>query len=473
MKFIGVVNVKKLLYIESKWVNFIFVISIISTLVSLYEVNNSNYSLMWSLPTTYCVLTLIFRKIYERPTYDYGIGFWFINIALMARYAITPIAIVFTNVYGRLGPTPSSEYFTKAYLLMIYEMVGIFLTIRLMTLLLKNKTKKKKENEFFNGNYVVIGVFLALAFVILMKYPGSIIPSNLFVISTEGGESLSQFQSNGTINTLRIAFKMTFFLTVVSIFNERYKKDNRIIWAFMSLGLLFMFLGSLTGSSRWGIIFNSVIGTYILLELYPKVKYIILISIITLVVVSFISISIYKFYYILGDSENQVSGVIEKMLTMFEDYFSGPRLVAQSIEMTKIYSRQINSETLLNELVVPIPFIHKLLPNPENMCNLYFNCYNLGNPETCWLIIPMVGQGYSIFGFIFAPIFTVTCEAISLFFDSCASKTSAYELKYLFLYTSIWGAVCVGLCTQIIFTWIMSSFITIYILYKLNRMICL
>ena len=473
MGFIGVMNVKKLLCIKSKWVNFIFIISIFSILISLYDVSNENYGLMWTLPTVYCILTLVFRKIYEKPAYNYGIGFWSINIVLMLRYAITPMAIVFTDVYGRIGPTPSREYFVQAFLLMIYELICIFLTIRIATALLAGKIKNEKKADFFNNNYLVITIFLVLCLAILMKYPGSIVPNNLFIIKTEGGESLSAYKSDGTINTLKTAFKMTLFLMAISILNKKYKKDERNIWAILSLGFLILLLGMLTGSSRWGIILNAVIGTYILLKLYPKLKCVILVSIGSLVTVSFLSISIYKFYYIIGDSENQVGAVIEKMLTMFEDYFSGPRLVAQSIEMTKMYKNQITINTLINEFVTPIPFIHKLLSNPKDLCNLYFNYYNLGDADACWLIIPMIGEGYSMLGFIFAPIFTVVCEALSVYYDNLASKTSAYELKYIYLYTSIWSSLCLGLCSQIIFTWITSSFMSIYVLYKLNRKICL
>lgn len=461
--------------IKSKWVSTVLILGIISTIINLYSNKNVNYRLVFLLPLSYSILNLLFKNMYEVPKYKYGLGFWSINIVMLCRYVITPIAIIFTNVYGRIGPDPSIESFTTAVIIMIYEMICVFLVLYITTNFLKSKKIRIDDNKncFFNNNYIVISLFLVASLVILSPYPGSIIPKDLFVISTEGGTALKDFETNGIISAISEAFKLAVFLYLISLINKLFKKNENKIWPIISIVILLVFIGLKTSQSRWGLTLNAVVGTYIIIQLYPKFKKLTYLIIGSVVIISFISISLYKFYYLVGsDSNNQVIDVLGKMLTMFEDYFSGPRLVAQAVEMKKQFSSSISFNTFINGLLVPIPFLNKLADSVD-LSNLYFNAYNLGYIGQQWLILPMVGEGYSLLGLIGAPLFTIICEGLAIFFDYMAVKNNKYEFKYILFYASIWCSLCLGFCTQIVFTWLAGSFLVIYILFVVNSKVYL
>lgn len=472
------IKCKKKLYISSKWIISIILLSTISTIICLYFNKNRNYNLMYIIPLSYGILTVLFSNIYQNPKYNYGLGFWAINIIMTIRYIITPMAIIVTNVYGRIGPEPSYQSYKFALYLMVYEMIFIFIGITVSLNVIKRKSNylkdEKKDNKinFFNNNYIIIITFLIVAFVILIPYPGSIVPKNLFIISTKGGKALSDFETNGIISSIIEGFKLTLFLFFISLNYKLYKKSKKRIIPIISLIILIIFLGMKTSSSRWALIINAIIGTYMLIKLYPKFKKVILITIFTIVIISFVSISIYKFYYMIDSTSNKSLEIIKEMLTMFEDYFSGPRLVAQSIEVKSMFNSSISLDTFLNTIFIPIPFVNDFFNN-TNLINVYFNIYNLGPIETPWLIVPMIGEGYSLLGVLGAPLFTVFFECLAINFDYKASINNGFEFKYLLLYASIWCALCLGFYTQIIFTWIFSTFIPIYILFKINQKICL
>ncbi|MGU9380704.1 hypothetical protein ACV3Z3_04180 [Clostridium perfringens] len=456
-------------FLKSKWVISVILFGMLSGIICLYINENEEYNLMFLLPICYSILTLIFKKMYDNPTYKYGLGFWSANIVMFCRYIITPIAVNMTKTYGRIGPDPSKESFKLAFILMIYELICIFITMRITTYYFKNKNNRE-DYSFFNNKYLIITLFLILGIIILLPYPGSIIPKNLFLIKTEGGQKLSEYTANGTITAISETVKLVMFLYAISILYKIYNKNKSRLIPFVSLIILIMFLGLKTGASRWAIIINAILGTYLLIKLYPKFKKVIIITIVSIVSISFISISIYKFYYILWDSNNKILDVITEMFTMFEDYFSGPRLVGQAIEMKKFYNINISLNTFINGILMPIPFINNLV-NPKDIINIYFNAYNFGYIGQQWLILPMVGEGYSFFGIIGTPIYTILCQILVIIFDYKGSYENKYEFKFIFFYASIWCSLSLGFCSQIVFTWLFSSFIVLYVLFKVNSII--
>lgn len=459
--------------IGSKWVLLVLISAVITTVLTIYKSEDYNYKYLYIIPLTYAILTIIFRNIYINKRYNYGLGFWSINIVMFLRYIITPLAIIITQVYGRLGPTPENRIFKIAYFLMIYEMIVVFITILITTYYIPKIVKIKTGNTRLLGKKnIILVMFLGLAFVILLKYPGSIIPNNLFIIKTEGGNKLVEFQKSGIISAIAGTFKLTLFLLGIYWSKKLYNRTNSKIYPILSLIILIIFLGLKTSESRWGILINAILGAYLLISLYPNFKKLIILSILLLVIVSFLSISLYKFFYLLNDNNNPIIDVINNMLTMFEDYFSGPRLVAQAIDTNNIYNNNITFETLINGLLTTVPFVNNYADSKDIM-NIYFNAYNFGYIGRNVLIIPMIGEGFSLFGIIGAPILTIIFEALSVLFDVKAVYNRRYEFKYIYYYASIWCSLCLGFCSQIILTWLFGMFVCQFLLFKTNEKITL
>ena len=86
----------------------------------------------------------------------------------------------------------------------------------------------------------------------------------------------------------------------------------------------------------------------------PKAFYIVL-SIV--VFVTFTSISIYRFSWALQLSSNPYVDVFRILFAQFQEYFSGPRVVAQGMDMVDAFWNQYDISTLVNDFLGSIPLL--------------------------------------------------------------------------------------------------------------------
>ena len=447
-------------------------ISIIVCLIVLFSNVADGYEFLFCLPLFFSILLILFFRMYFYPLYDYGIGFWSVNIVMFIRYTITPLMIILSENYSGFGPNPTKDSMYLAVFMMIYEMIIAFLVIRLTAQSCRESQRKlydfKPRSYTILKPYFLVGIFAAFAGMILIPYPQLLIPQEIFFLSEQYTRVTIDATFSGALGIISKSFKIVLLLFALAIFKKMYDKKQSTVFVYLS-GLAFLiFIGLNTGTSRWTILIWMLIAIVILTQLYPRQGKLMRNIIVALGFASIISISMYKFSWAIANAEKPLVQIFSIMSSQFQDYFSGPRTVAQAIEMKELFGTQISLSTLLNDFIGSIPFISNYV-NQSNRLNVYFNLYNYIPVGNTSLIVPMVGCGYAYLGLIFAPIFTALCELGAVKFDYAYRKERKVEFQIIYIYAAIWLSLCMGFNTQIIFGFFVTTFIPLWILFYCNK----
>ena len=279
-------------------------------------------------------------------------------------------------------------------------------------------------------------------------------------------------QFSGFVILLNSCMRISILILCFDYFKKRFDKSKHFIYPLLSCMVFVLYMALLTGTARWVILISAISGVYVLVWYYPKYRKFIKGSILITLVLSIISITIYKFFRITTQNEWQLSLLIEELLKQFGVYFSGARNVGQAIEMKASFGNSISANTLINDFVGSIPGVSSYI-NQADRINGYFNFYVYGVTRFTSQIIPMIGVGYSYFGFIGSPLFTTLSIYLAIRFGYFAFIEERGEFKYLYSYAAIWLALCMGFNTQIIFGWFINVYLPMYLLFRVNRQIVL
>src|SRR5699024_6819923 len=260
-------------------------------------------------------------------------------------------------------------------------------------------------------------------------------------------------------------FKCMAFLLLVSFIRKNIK-NNLLNFSFAFLTLI-LFMASFTGTNRWTLIFMGLAGLIIIDRLYPRYKRFLRISSISILTASIISISMSNFYWVLQGSQAPIRDILEHMSTQFQVYFSGPRPVAQSLNI-KEYFPNISITTFLNDFLVSVPYVSNFIDQTDRI-NYYYNVYNYRKTPT--LIMPLVGIGYTYFGFLLAPIFTIAAQLMIIKLDKLSQSEMKIDFVFIYLYLGLRLPMSMGLSTQSLFTSFLIPTIPLFLVCVLNSKI--
>lgn len=444
----------------------ISIISLIVSVIILYSEVETGYQLLFILPLLYALLIKLSKSIFVYARSN--IGFISIIVVTFIRYVVTPLVLIISGYYSGFGSSPTEETMLYAFLLMIYEMIAVFITINLVGRNLKgNIVKEISRNNYLRSSFVLF-LFSVFALLYLLKFPNILVPNNLLIIKDEIKQFTLDFQFSGALILINACLRIAILIMILDFFKRRYDRLPIFSYPLLSSIALISYLALMTGIARWDILISAFVGTYILVWLYPEYSKIIRLSIFSVVGIAIISITVYKFFHITSFDEIQLRLFLEEIFKQFQAYFSGPRNVGQAIEMNNSLGGNISFITLINDFIGSIPGVSSFI-NQADRINMYYNYHIYGTLFFASQIIPMIGVGYSYFGFIGAPFFTVICIYLSLKFGLMTLNEDRIEFKYIYSYASIWLALCMGFNTQIIFGWFATIFIPMYILFSLNR----
>ncbi len=430
------------------------------------------YKVIALLPFSYMVINIFYNhQIQKNNKYTGGFIYRITLIVIFIRYVVTPLSIALAGKFYRSNVYTSNESINLAILIMIFELICVYLTLYIA----RNYYSKRYKNiiankvEMINHKFVLILFVLIGTAIVLLVEPNLIIPTDFLVLNEDYRKIQLDIAYEGLYFTLANIVKPIIFLILFSRLKEKYDLNNRKIYIWMSFILVILFMGMKTGTARWEIVFAGIIALYLLKITYSKIPKSLVLGIIVVMFISFLSISLYKFSWMVQTSTNPVKDIIIEMFSMFQSYFSGPIVVANSIEMQNVYRRYIDLSTFINDFIGSIPVISRYVDQSDRI-NVYFNMYhNLSNTP---LIIPMVGIGYSYFP-IFPPIFTVICEWFVIKVDYNLETSKSIEYKYLYLYFGLYLSMCLGFNTQIVFSKFLMFFLPLLFLFKVNEVICL
>lgn len=430
------------------------------------------YRIVALLPFSYMAVNIFYSSKQKKAgRYSGGIIYKAALTVIFIRYVITPLSIALSGKFYFYRVYTLKESIDSAVFLMIFELFSLYMTLYFA----RNYYSKKHESnipdkvEMLNHKFALIIAALLGTAVVLLVEPNLLIPADFLVLGRDYQRIKLDVPYDGLYFALAELVKPIIFLVLFSVVKEKYDsgKSKACIW--ISFILIILLMGMYTGTQRWEIVFAGIIGLFLLRITYDKIPKSLVLGVIAVMFISFISISLYKYSWTVQNSENPVKDIIIELFGMFQDYFSGPRVVANSIEMNNVYGSNIGLSTFINDFAGSIPVISNFVDQSDRI-NVYFNLYhNLSNKT---LIIPMVGIGYSYFPF-FPPIFTAICEWFLIKVDYKLKTSKSVEFKYLYLYFGLYLSMCLGFNTQIIFGKFLIPFLPLLILFKVNERFCL
>lgn len=450
--------------------------TLIGLVVALYVATfttNSDYNWLWLLPLGYFISTIIYHLILRKVNYNFGIVFMIANVIIFIRFVITPFAMVFTSKYNGMGygPNPTSTTINYAVVLMLLELMFVYFTILSASVYYKRKqsiflSKNRPINVIKNKGVIIIFILISLL-IILNINPSLIIPKNFSSLNSLSSES--ELNVSGIVNILSSALRTSLLLVSLSIIKSNYNKTTSKIYIFVAWFIVVLYLGAVFSTSRWILLFSSIMCIALMTKLFPKTPKIIYVAFILISLLGIGAISIQKYSWALRYSLNPYQDIVGVLFGQFQEYFSGPRVVAQALDMNQAFSSEIGLYTFLNDFLGSVPGLADFI-NQGNRVNVYFNRYlNVGNVTH---IIPMVGQGYSYIPF-FPMLFSSVAQWLMVRFDYKYNISLDLEFKYLYGYIGLYFAMSMGLNTQIIWGNFLTYFIPLWFLFKINRKVSL
>lgn len=455
--------------LNKRWINTLQLITLLMFIYIFIFIDNYEYKYIYTLPISYFVFTLVYHYILNKINYKFGIVFIIANLIIFIRFVLTPFSMVFASRYNGIGfgPNPTHSSINYAIILMVLELLMTYVSIILACIHYKNKMGKlsyKNNNTKFFKNKGIIMMFLLLSLPIISIFnPSAIIPKSF----SSSNSITFDINTNisGIIQIITIATRTSLILFILSQIKNLYDSNKRIMYIIIAWLSMILYLSTIFSSSRWTLLFTSIILVVLMNKLFPKSPKVFYILFIAIGLIGIAAITINKFSWAFINLENPYKDIVGIIIGQFQEYFSGPRVVAQAIDMREMFKGDIGYITFINDFLGSVPGLAKFV-DQSNRINVYFNRYlNIGNISH---IIPMLGQGFNYIPFF--PVFlTMITEWLMVRFDYKYNTTLDLEFKYIYAYIGFFLAMSMGFNTQIIWGNFITTFIPLWILFTVNR----
>jgi len=430
------------------------------------------YKAIAVLPLAYMILNALFSyQLMRNRAYPLGLICKIELYVVFIRYVLTPLSIALTGEFYTSRANTSDSSVNLAVALMVVELFGAYLVMYVAHIYYAKRIKSVTlaQVEIPNNTLVLTAFAVLGTAIILMGEPNALMPASFFVL----GEDYSIVEPSTSLETfyhvLGKMVKPVAFLVFFSTLKRHYDKTGNRIFIWLSCALAVLFVGMYTGTRRWQIVFAGITSGYLIVTAYDDIPQGVMLGLAAIVSISFFSTSLYKFSWAVQGSSEPIRDIAVEMFGMFQDYFSGPRVVANSIEMKSVYGRHIGLATFANDFLGSVPIVARRIDQTDRI-NAYFNMYH--NLHTTPLIMPMIGIGYCYCP-IFPPIFSMLCQWLVVAIDYRFQTSEFIQYRYLYLYWGLYLAMFWGFNTQIVFGTFIIPFLPLLLLFKLNDRICM
>lgn len=437
--------------------------------------NNSMYNFLCLIPLVYAINMFWFTAELSRKK-NYGVTFVFYasQILIYIRYVVTPFSMVFSDdltLWG-WGPDPSDKDMLFAEILMCLEICFVFFTqyAAIAKFCKKKYTARiQRLKEYEESRHERIGILCVYAVfacaLVLYFQPERLIMDQYFSYSS--GKATSKVAMNGAVEILAETFKKVFIILALIVCKRGYDKKNNKFFIVLAVVAVLLNMMMNSGSTRIHMVFAMLISLYFLNILFGKIPKVVYVVCGGVCLFAILNVSIVKFAYAIGNSNTPVKTVMAILMGQFQEYFAGPRLVGQMLNVSEIYGDSIGIGTFINDFTGSIPVVSNYV-DQTNRINYYFNIYcGIKNQS---LIAPMLGIGYCYF-YPFPFFLTMFCEFLVIHLDYKMAATNRITYKYLYGYMGFSCAMCMGYNTQTIFAIFMTAFFPLLILFEINNKI--
>lgn len=405
----------------------VFLTSIICSIYVGYLTNHSGYQLLFLLPLIYgIVFVFLIAPILFKKTNMFIIIFTAITFT---RYIILPVSIVYSGWYGgRSEVPPLSSSYDLALRLMIYELIISTIVIYFLFSKLKSKNIRINDATTLPQNKVVYIIFIIISLVLLGINPNAL-KSFAFIFPSE---SLTGLGSNSIFDTLTTYSLMTskfiIFLLLISRFYRKFILTNNKVYIMLSLITVLLNIIIIVGDNRSNFIITAIVSFVLFYKLFPrnsKIPFVLIIMII-LIMTSFITT--HRNTVTITEGANPSKDFTNTL----QVYLGGPYNVAIATETAKKFPESRTVSNLFYDFTRPAIGFNLIMKNFEDefeFSNYLFN-QRIYFSNHAAQIIPMIGQGYFYFGFIFSPLLLLLFIVFVYFLLQSIYKKNNIELFF-------------------------------------------
>ncbi len=350
------------------------------------------------------------------------------------RYVILSLSIVCSSDYlGISRKPPSSESLYIAAVLMIWELISVSIFIRyLSNKMLKFNIKKEKNITSYANINVYIGFVLISTIMIL------IIPQARYGLSFFGSINRSINDDVGSAFILGIRecfinskYFILFIVIIIANGRENYKiNKNKLLKYLIIFFVASMLIGLRIGTNRKKIIADALSIMLLISNMYPKYK-------------KFTTILIGSIGVLLFSSTTVFRGMTNSIGTLFSDYFKletlqpyflGQYNIAIAIEALDYFPNMLDYKTYLFSFLRPIFGIGLIIENIDfiRVAELFNLRLSIGMSTIRHdQILPMIAEGYMLYGFILSPIISIIVAGAGIVFDKLYLNSEKIEIVFI------------------------------------------
>ena len=427
----------------------LFCSSLISIILLLDENKPYYFELLPLMPLSFGVVSSIFyNSLYENfKSFSFSIFYFVYSIRMM----IIPFTLYLSNYDIQLGDYNTILDYSNMYkkmdysiILSIYELIVVFLLLKLFTSQRKYPFKLNQDNKFETVSKTLKRVILISLFIIIIL---SIVYSSLtdyfsfFVETSQKANYIKQIELNNLRKeipslpywifvTLIKVLQMFIPILLIKIIYKLIGHKKRFIGIFLSF-LVVVFTFSLMTPEKINSVAISIVLLIILSKIYKIAMKKIIILLGLLIIFALVGL-LYK-----SGIYNEGKTVTNLLSSTLNAYFSGIVNISLGSSMNQ---KQVTWEIIFSDIINSVPFMSyyfkDMLSTPE-----VFNEYIKGEYTQVTKIIPMISQGQYYFTFLFAPIFSVLSVLLSVHYERKLRSSNEWVQKYVFLYGTIYFAI--------------------------------
>lgn len=406
-------------------------IPVLCIFVSLYVFfgnQREEYNLMFLLPIAFLLCYELFLKNSFKSFTFFSISYTLVSLV---RFVFLPLLIVLGGRYdGRSATTPSEGSFVLAFVLMIIELFICSLLIWVLARKLRNSNKDENEKKIkLPKQWTAYTIFVLVAIIMLIAKP-ELLSAFSFITPHDDLLNYNDFDvfSQIAILCLNVAKNLVALMSLVYCY-KRYSNQNRLLWVALSFIIISLNSSVYFGTNRFDFVLNLAASTTVFCILYRKYWKVIATIMSVLCLVGFVSISQARSLRGAINNDNEYFQIAD----LTQMYFGGPYNVAIAIETAEAYPEGRTLKTAFYDCTRSVLGLNVIVRNVKGV-ELSSHYYNrrIFNSSHSTQIIPMIGEGYYLFGILFAPIFDVMFILLAYLLTKQKNKVSI-EIWYFFV----------------------------------------